>query len=318
MIIKNLVFLLAAGSLLSCETVIDLDIPREPTRLVVNSLINPDSTVMVHLSKSKSVLDQASFFTPVEDARVTLYEDEREVAQLNSQGEGRYLADFRPSVGRQYVVLVTAEGLPSVEARSTIGTPVAIEDVSVNKISVETGSSCINNDCQPTYSDEYQLGLRLSDPPNQGNYYEIVAYAVVQDSFPNYDDLGNFIGYDSARRNARVYLETDDPVVDNPYSDLEGSGYYGESLLLSDELFSGQSYTVSFETSTYFGENIKELTVQLRTLSKEQYQYLRTRQLQDYNANDPLSEVVPVYTNIENGFGIFGGYSANSVLVDID
>ena len=318
MTLKNLVLLLVTGGLFSCETVIDLDIPPEPTRLVVNSLITPDSTITVHVSKSKSVLDQASSFILVNDARVTLYEDEQEVAQLNNSGEGRYLADFLPSTGRQYAIRVTAEGLPSVEARSTIGTPVAIEDVSVSKIRVETGSSCINNDCQPTYSDEYQLGLRLSDPPSQVNYYEIVAYAVVQDSFPNYDDLGNFIGYDSARRNVQVFLETDDPVVETPYSDLEGGGFYGESLLLSDESFSGQSYTVSFETNTFFGEGIKELTLQLRTLSEEQFQYQRTRRLQDYNANDPFSEVVPVYTNVENGFGIFAGYSSDSVLVDTE
>ncbi len=318
MTLKNFTFLLAAGGLLSCETVIDLDIPPEPTRLVVNSLITPDSTVVVHVSKSKSVLDRAPFFTSVDDARVTLYEDEQEVAQLNNSGEGRYLADFQPSPGRQYAIRVTAEGLPSVEARSTIGTPVVIDDVSVGKIRVETGSSCINGDCQPTHSDEYQLGLRLSDPPNQVNYYEIVASAVVQDSFPNYDNLGNFIGYDSARRSTLVFLETDDPLVETPYSDLEGGGFYGESLLLSDESFSGQSYTVSFETSSFFGENIKELTLQLRALSEDQYQYLRTRQLQDYNANDPFSEVVPVYTNVENGFGIFAGYSAESVEVDID
>ena len=54
----------------------------------------------MRLSKSKSVLDQAEFFTVVRDARVTLYEDGREVARLSDQGEGRYLADFQPSIGR--------------------------------------------------------------------------------------------------------------------------------------------------------------------------------------------------------------------------
>ena len=317
MTLKNLIILLTVGSLFACETVIDLDIPPEPTRLVVNSVINPDSLITMRLSKSKSVLDQADFFTVVRDARVTLYEDGREVARLNDQGEGRYLADFRPSIGRQYTVEAAAEGLPPVEAHSSIQTPIVIEDVTVNKVKIENGSTCINGDCQPSYSDEYQLGLRLSDPPNQVNYYEIVAYAVVQDSFPNYDDLGNFIGYDSTQWENQVYLQTDDPVVDNPYSDLEGGGFYGESLLFSDELFSGQSYTVAFTTDTYFGE-VKELTVQLRTLSEDQYQYLRTRHLQEYNASNPLSEVVPVYTNIENGFGIFAGYSTSSIEVDTD
>ncbi len=56
----------------------------------------------------------------------------------------------------------------------------------------------------------------------------------------------------------------------------------------------------------------------LRTLSSDQYHYLRTLQLQEFNEGDSFSEVVPVYNNIENGFGIFAGYSSDSVVVDLN
>ena len=56
----------------------------------------------------------------------------------------------------------------------------------------------------------------------------------------------------------------------------------------------------------------------LRTLSEDQYRYQRTRILQEFSEGDPFSEVVPVYTNVENGFGIFAGYSSDSVMVDIE
>lgn len=64
----------------ACETVVDIDLPVEPTRLVVNSFISPDSTVGVRISKSKYVLDRANSFTLVNDAQVTLFEDGQEVS----------------------------------------------------------------------------------------------------------------------------------------------------------------------------------------------------------------------------------------------
>ena len=39
--------------------------------------------------------------------------------------------------------------------------------------------------------------------------------------------------------------------------------------------------------------------------------------VKDANGGDPFSEAVPVYNNVENGFGIFAGYSADSVVLDV-
>ena len=312
-----LFLLLVVGS--ACETVVDVDIPKENPRLVVNAFISPGQDVGIRITKSKSVLDQAESFPLVTGAQVTLFENGQEVTQLVDETAGWYTAPFRPEPGRRYSVQASAEGAEAVEASSSIAAPVLIRQLTADTLQIESGVTCINEDCEPTYSQEYRLQLQLSDPGDAVNYYEIVAYAVTLDSLPQYDRMGNFVGYDTLRQRQRVSFQTDDPVVNNSFSSVVGDEFYGSSLLFNDDLFSGEGYTVDFTTNNVSGYStgsiLKKLTVELRTLSEDQYQYLRTRDLQEFNNGDLFSEVVPVYSNVENGFGIFAGYSADSVVV---
>ena len=308
----------------ACETVVDVDIPPEPTRLVVNSFISPDQDVGLRVTKSKSALDRAESFPLVNDAQVTLYEEGREVAQLTNESSGWYTAPFRPQAGFRYTVQVSSNGAQSVEATSRIETPTAIGGLTADTIQIESGFSCINDDCETNYSTEFQLQLQLTDASGLANYYEILGYTVTLDSVPQFDGAGNFTRYDTVSRRQRVSFVSDDPVVNNSASALGDSEFYGRSLIFSDEIFSGQGYTVDFRTTDtnvfYNGANysvLQKLIIILRTLSEDQYQYLRTRDLQDFNSGNLFSEVVPVYNNIENGFGIFAGYSADSVVVEV-
>lgn len=311
--------LLSAITLLSCETVVDIDLPVEPTRLVVNGFINPDSAVAVRISKSRFVLDRSQAFTLVDDAIVTLFENGLEVTQLTTEGEGWYTSSFRPQAGSEYIIQASASGLEPVEANTEVLPIVVIKALTADSVRRETGTSCFNDDCQPIYSTDYRVQLSLSDPVNQDNFYEVQAYTVVVDSFPVFDDNSDEpTGYDVITYWGEAYLTSDDPVVSSTEFDFGDGAFFGSSLLFTDEIFSGNEYTLNFTSEGSFGGNITRLIIVLRTLSNDQYQYLRTLQLQEYNEGDPFAEVVPVYNNIENGFGIFAGYSADSVVVDID
>ena len=312
-----LILLLASA----CETVVDLDIPVEKPRLVVNAFISPDQNVGVRITKSKSVLDRAESFPLVSGAQVTLLEDGQEVAQLTSEAAGWYTAPFRPQSGHRYTVRVSADEVEPVEASSAIMVPVAIGQLTADTVQTESGVSCVNDDCETIYSPEYRLQLQLTDPGGAANYYEILGYAVTLDSVPQYDAMGSFVGYDTVSQRQRVNFQTGDPVVNNSFSSIVGDEFYGNSLLFNDDIFSGKGYTVDFTTENVggygFSSTLEKLTLVLRTLSEDQYQYLRTRDLQEFNNGDLFSEVVPVYNNVENGFGIFAGYSADSVVVEV-
>ncbi len=74
----------------ACETVVDVDIPNAPPRLVVEAYLQADSAVAVSLTQSQSILTnrELSF---VSGATVTLLEDGATVATLEVSGNEGYL-----------------------------------------------------------------------------------------------------------------------------------------------------------------------------------------------------------------------------------
>ena len=313
------IILLAA--LEACETVVDIDLPPEPTRLVVNSFITPDYDVSVRVSKSKSVLDSSpsGSFTYVEGAQITLFEDGTDVARLAPEDEyGGYTTSFRPRAGHRYAVQVVAEGLEAVEASSDIVPAVAIRELTADSIFTESGYNCVDDDCSPYYSKDYRFQLRLTDPGDRDDFYEIVGYTTVLDSFPTAETENGETIFEKTTYQYPIDFTTDDPAVENPEFSVDGDSFYGSSLLFTDEIFAGRSYTINFTTNHSYGSDLTKVVIELRTLSRDRYEYLRSRHLQDYHAGNPFSEVVPVYTNIENGFGIFAGYSTDSVVVVLE
>ena len=59
------------------------------------------------------------------------------------------------------------------------------------------------------------------------------------------------------------------------------------------------------------GFNRVDFQVRVRSVSKEFYQYLLSfDKYQNYSFDPTFSQPVQVFSNVEKGFGIFGGYTA--------
>ncbi len=109
-----LVFCLAA-----CETTVEIDVPRYPAQLTVNSLFYPDSLWQVELAQNRYILDNVKFAS-VPDAEVRILQEGQTVAVLDyvqdapftgnsiyrakssyPQPEGNYTLDiFHPTLGK--------------------------------------------------------------------------------------------------------------------------------------------------------------------------------------------------------------------------
>lgn len=92
---------------------------------------------------------------------------------------------------------------------------------------------------------------------------------------------------------------------------------FTNSIVFKDVLFNGTEPELTFKTSGGGISRSNMLTVTLRTLSEDGYNYLRTAHLQNTTSGDPFAQPVNVYNNIENGFGIFAGYSASIYKRDV-
>lgn len=273
----------------SCETVIDMKLPEQPPKMVVNSFFTPDSIIMLHLSKSQFVLKNQEL-KPITDGDISLFENGKFIGKFTHINKGfYYLPGFFPKVNARYALNAESSGLKSVEANEIIpGKP------TINRI--ETSSSYYEGE---NYKD---FIVYIEDNPNEENYYQVdllgKRYDYIYDSL-TYDII------DSVEIYERVFFTSRDLV-------FEDQGASSQAVI-SDKIFNGAIYPLRLSVSSYMFDEYGytgyfEITVQLKQVSKAFAQYLLTYSKNRYS--DPFSQPVQVYSNVTNGFGIFAGYSS--------
>ena len=344
----NLLLGLVFLATVACETVIEVDLPEESPRLVVNSFIGTDAPVTVKLSQSKSILDNTR--PPlVSGAEVVLLEEGEIVATLeevpdpyednpvnqpNPDLKGFYTSSFIPSAGKNYTLQVTKSGYEPVEAKAYVLPPVPIQEVTYD--TTVTAYYTIGEDSFLVRKIDFnEIQLSFTDPVDEQNYYQLrvleyyMRYDYLIDEQGNYvlDEQGNNIIVDSIQLSSSASITSSDPLFtqdESFFGDNEeiSSEAYGYSFTFTDDFINGKSYHLKFRpNSSYYhneGYDPPYLVVSLYTISEAQYQYVTSNKLQYENEGDPFAEPVQVYNNIENGFGIFAGYSSDQVVLNLE
>src|SRR3972149_3677368 len=73
----------------------DVDIPEIGNKMVINSIINPDSLFKINLSKTYSSLETDYLqFIFLDSAKVSIYENDRLIEDLIYTGEGVYTSTY--------------------------------------------------------------------------------------------------------------------------------------------------------------------------------------------------------------------------------
>jgi len=297
---KNYFFFIAFFLMVSCEVVVDVDIPLKPASITVHSTINPDSVFQVQLTASQNILSNNEFAL-IPGATVSIFENEVLLERLSDENDGVYSGLLKPVKGREYKIEVSKENYKTVEA----------SDV-VPNTDVQLATITFSEDARDQYSQhQYKMTVEFDDPKGE-NFYEIGLYG------PEYryewdDDTREPYIIDTLF--VPYYIDSDDVIfVDNQY-------YSDTFWAFSDEVVDGKHVKISFTTyiNQFWDEQIDELelTVVLREISYPLYKYKQTANLQRSLDGDPFAEPVPVYNNIKNGFGVFGAFqqTAKKVVV---
>jgi len=312
-------------ALLSCETTVDVDIPRNNNRLVVNAILEADSSVRVNLSQSRFSLDNDPI-KPIEGAEVTLFEDGQAVAQLEEtdaeiNGEqGWYISSFTPRAGRRYSIQAAKGGFQTVEAETFIADPVGISDLQYDFLLLD--QVVIIDGVPDTFRQKelQNVSFLIDDPAGEDNYYEVIMYQEATQYLREFNGMEPVI-YDTVHRLLETYLSSDDPLfTDNDLLDSDGY-FYGSSLIFSDETFNGRNYRIEFQyqgSSGFSEDGSLKYMVFLRSLNREQYLYTRSLQLQRETEGNPFAEPVPVFNNVVGGYGIFTGFSQHAETIVLE
>lgn len=297
---KYIPTLLISVLLFGCELAVDVDVPVERRRLTLNSFFTPDSVWKAHVLLSRHVLDNSQHYDSVTNASIMIYQEGQPLQTLTHVGYGEYRSTTGSILpGVPYEIRADVPGYASVRSQSAVPEPVAIRDLNVTYEKI--------ND----WAKDATFSFKFTDRPNETNYYEIKLIV--------YRKFKYFNGLDSVEsiNEYATYIESDDPAFQN-----ENDGFY-DGLIFKDVLFEGKEVNVKFKTTVgirYPSDDQEEFryTVYLRTLSEDYYQYMTTSSLQEYTSGDPFAQPVTVYNNIENGFGIFAGYSQSAVVYEPD
>lgn len=259
-----------------CELVVDFDIPLDKPMLVVNALVNPDSTWLVSVSKSRHILDDAPAQI-VGDAIITISdEQDNPITTLTRDGSGYYRSDQKPVWDKSYKLNVEAMGYNSVSAQTNIPNPVPISEVTLDTLSRNDGYA------------EVTAELTFTDPPEK-NYYQVYLSSeiIVQVWTPTKveDDTVTYL--------FPLYLSQ---------SDLDQS-----AMVFNDFKFNGTTAKVKVQLNNWMYGTVLKQRIILLHLNESYYKYELTRSLQEQTQGDPFAQPVQVFNNITNGLGIFAG-----------
>ncbi|MGB1205356.1 MAG: DUF4249 domain-containing protein [Chitinophagales bacterium] len=344
-----LLFLLLNACSDKFNTVIEVDIPELDNRLVVNALFNDSTRFNMYVYESQAVLNaQNNGFQTKNDATVRLFANEEWLEDLQIESLpffnpfteqletiDVYVSENRPQVGVTYQVEVAAPNFETISSTATL--PMSMPPLAVSSDTVWRNSETI---------DHINMKFDFEDIPNINNDYYIVVYlerqtnktailslldslqAIYPDTLLDFNErvanTDEFI-FKNKRfySNAPILNKTERPfsILTTDEEDLEneeerGIAYKGFTFF-DDELFANTHQEI--ELSVYGSNKIaktfpmyvqQRIVLQYGTASKAFRNYHESSNLQYQNEANIIAEPVRVYTNINNGFGIFAGYTS--------
>lgn len=288
---KNIQFIGISLALLSvlwaCEKEIVLKQEEVEPRIVVNSIFSANDTIWVQLSESRNVLFEGEL-PVITDAALQLTDGNGSVlGEFIHESDGNYyMPTVLPVAGNRYGIIASKAGLKSVSAFSAA--PNLISVTSIDTVSFADVS-------------EMEFTIKFSDDVTETNYYSISIASY--NGYPN--ELGEVVYYENN------YFTTKEFYVVNGGDDIGGDGTkYDSEFYFTDELLVGAD--ISFKGRIYYFSDSEEprfFVVKVASLSEDLYKYKVTYANYLNTQGSPFAEPVRVYSNVENGFGIFGGGS---------
>jgi hypothetical protein len=287
---NNFIYLLISIVLFSCTKEIRYKGEDKDPVLVLNGIQDNDSIFKIYLERS-------FFFLSSEETNEKYIKSGATVVLTNlSSGETTTLTQstidnlyefpFTVPENTSYKIEVSHPDYKKISASMTTV-------AKINLISVDT-SSYITTDG----SLNKKAKIKWQDPVGENYYFLKIGYYD-----PQYDYSYN------------VWFSSTDAIFsNNSDAGLEGE-YEMEEGVFTDQLFEGKEKEIEVDFYTYVADSVQNnpiYTYELSSVSKETYMYIESVK-KKINSSTFLTEPVKVFSNIENGFGIFGSRSTSRI-----
>jgi hypothetical protein len=294
---KQFVTILLSVLLFSCEKPVHINSDSSESQIVLNSIISTDSVWRVNLSYSKSIFNDSEFAL-IDDATVKVNNlNSGQSFFLESKGNGCYGRALNPTEGHEYELVVSTSDNREVRGRTYVPSVLNVDVVKRNAFDSD-GFETI------------EIDIEIEDNLDEDNYYvwELVENKILQtlegEEEPPNEVLDINYAFSDSDGNTEENLKTLNSQIFVSDKEFEGKKYEAKVTIGNDILTNPDAGNNANSTSQ------ARFSLRVMAVSADLYEYLRTYEI--YRQNEvkvtSISQPVSIYSNIENGLGIFGGY----------
>ena len=300
-----------------CVSVVDFEIPGGfESKVVVNAEFSPDSVWRVWLHRSAPYADSIDWRQYIiRDAQVSIEDEAGSVEVLTHLQNGLYGSPVgnRPGPGQSYRLKVDAPSLPPVVATSSVPS-LSASFVHIEEIQEPNDREGVGH---------YRVVLKLIDSPGDDRYAVHVEQLAFNcwnfDPFMGRHRVGESTDYRSIEFESTLPGLRDYALaVEDPAETLYlGEPYWGVAYM-SDEYFEGQTVSIPLEIEAEYDADLEpHFRVGITRYSQELWEYeMSDERYAELGWSFFADKPVQLYTNIDNGLGIFAGSTTRSFRVD--
>ncbi len=298
----GLVGMLTLLSVSACNQPVEIELPPHESRMVVNAVLVHNQPIALYISKSIGVLDNTlPADRVVTDANVLLFEGTmpypaRYLDTTLTDTFGNefslptyYYSQLLPQAGNTYRIEVSHLDFPAASASVVLP---AIPEIS----EIDFDLNVFQN---PQANWMHELTFKVNDAPASKDWYHLFGSALFQDTTLT----------TAVIRGEPFMIEVSSGLAKIP---LEGG------VLFSDELFDGQSQTLSFygrisDNVSFGNEVLIGIAIELRHVNQEYFDYYyylpENQETQETQSGFFARDPVTLRSNVSGGYGIFAAHS---------
>lgn len=315
---KHLLYTLLLGVFLtSCYRKIDLDEYRTTPKIVINSVVSPDTVVMASITRTWFYPDKKPYVN-LPHAHVELYINNQYIETMQwktlnnprnpDQPDTLFLSNTIPAEGDRIKIVASTPEYGTVTA----------EDIIPKKVPIKNASHTIkkgNGVYQGTISDYFEIYYEVTfdEFPEKNNYYLAKITQIKTGYYGYYETEIDYID--------PVFKEQD-AILDESmaFNGLEKRG----GALFTDQSINGQTYTLQIKETTAELDETEQRIISIYSLSESYFLYLLSLQkiagstLEGGLGNIGQAEPLRVYSNVEGGTGILGGNQHSETTITLN
>ncbi len=269
---------------LSCEK--NYPVRGSEKKLVLNSVFTADSSWRLKLTNTKDPYSEDSILT-ISDASISIILDKNNIGFFSHTSNGIYTTDYVPKAKDVLSIEIKKDGYEDITANTYIPRKILLRGLSKEIV--------VNNENEKNI--RYILLGDIAE-----NYYLIVRHIVYKESVSLNNDTIPFLDTVSIQ-GVSSFFENILP----PYANVKC--LFGFRKNNSQEKISFQSYD-GFVKNENLIKGISRIEVY--SCSKEYYEYQKSLVRYKWSNHDINTSIInssELYTNVNNGLGVFAGFN---------